>query len=112
LPLYSDDGLYDLPPQRRRSEVPNKPAKFTEEMAAPLARHIPRQAATPVPALDRRKRLAPVKLPKPGTYDGIPKTPFHPCWKKIVHYFKFFPETFDIQRITFVGALHTDEAEE
>jgi hypothetical protein len=56
--------------------------------------------------------LAPVKLPKPGTYDGKPKTPFRPWWKKIVHYFRFYPETLDVQRIAFVGALLTDEAEE
>jgi hypothetical protein len=61
---------------------------------------------------DRREHLAPVKLLKPGTYDGKPKTPFRPWWKKIVQYFRFYPETLDVQRIAFVGALLTDEAEE
>jgi hypothetical protein len=111
-PLHSDDGLYDLPPHRRRSGVPNERAEFAEELAAALGRHLPRQAATPAPVPDRRERLAPVKLPKPGTYDGKPKTPFRPWWNKIVHYFRFYPETLDVQRIAFVGTLLTDEAEE
>jgi hypothetical protein len=56
------------------------------------------------------ERVARIKLPTPGTFDGKPKTPFRPWWKTIRHYFRFYPATTDEQRIAFVGALLTDEA--
>jgi hypothetical protein len=53
-----------------------------------------------------------MKLPRPDNYDGKPKTPFRPWWNKVTYYFRFYPETIDAQRIAFVGALLTDEAQE
>jgi len=58
------------------------------------------------------QRVAPLKLPKPDTYDGKPKTPFRQWWKTLEHYFRFYPGTLDEQKIAFVGALLTDEAKE
>jgi len=60
----------------------------------------------------RAERVAPLKLPKPETYHGKPKTPFRQWWKTLDHYFQFYPGTLDVQKIAFVGALLTDEAKE
>jgi hypothetical protein len=67
----------------------------------------PTIAERPQPA-----RVAQIKLPKPGTYDGKPKMPFRSWWDSVVEYFSFYPETLDRQRIAFVGALLTEEAKE
>jgi hypothetical protein len=53
-----------------------------------------------------------MKLPKPESYDGKPTTPFRPWWKTVRHYFRFYPNTLDAQRIAFVGALLTNDAKE
>jgi hypothetical protein len=81
--------------------------EFAEVLARTLAAHLPGPRAG-----NEAPRQAPVKLPKPSSYDGKPKTPFRSWWKTVIHYFRFYPETRDAQRIAFVGALLTDEAKE
>jgi hypothetical protein len=81
--------------------------EFAEILARTLATHLPGpRTETQAP------RQAPVKMPKPGSYDGKPKTPFRSWWKTVIYYFRFYPETRDEQKIAFVGALLTDEAKE
>jgi hypothetical protein len=120
-PLHSDDGLYDLP-QRRSPTIelpsresppiqPDERRTFASELAAALAAHLPRQVPAPERA-QQPPRVAQIKLPKPGNYDGKPKTLFRSWWKTVLGYFRFYPETLDEQRIAFVGALLTDEAKE
>jgi hypothetical protein len=81
--------------------------EFAEVLARTLAAHLPAPHTG-----NEAPRQAPVKLPKPSSYDGKPKTPFRSWWKTVIHYFRFYPETRDAQRIAFVGALLTDDAKE
>jgi hypothetical protein len=78
---------------------------FADTLAQAMARYMPNNQPRIEP-----ERVARIKLPTPGTFDGKPKTPFRPWWKTIRHYFRFYPPTTDEQRIAFVGALLTDEA--
>jgi hypothetical protein len=79
-----------------------------DTLARSLAAHLTVPAARQ--PTNEAPRQAPIKLPRPSSYDGKPKTSFRDWWKMVNHYFRFYTETRDAQRIAFVGALLTDEA--
>jgi hypothetical protein len=99
-----------LPPSVALARSPARPLRFTARPPLLPARplrpfvHPPRSTAQPPhPTARPRRRSAHPSLP--GATPDLSVT-------KIVHYFRFYPETLDVQRIAFVGALLTDEAEE
>jgi len=92
---------------RQLSPEPRRPQQnFADDLARAFAAYVPR------PRLEDQQRVAPMKLPKPESYDGKPTTPFRAWWKTVRFYFGFYPNTLDAQRIAFVGALLTGDAKE
>jgi hypothetical protein len=95
--------------RRGRSPSPPRrpPPNFAGELAQALAPYL-----TAPRAPNEVPRQAPIKISKPATYDGKPKSAFRSWWKSVALYFRFYPETRDEQRIAFVGSLLTDNAKE
>jgi len=65
------------------------------------------QVATAEPNRIRTSRL---KMENPKTFDGKPTTPFNNWWKTVTKYLSFYPETYDQQKIVWVGTLLTGTA--